>query len=108
MEWFRPLLSVGMTVIFALTFAATRVQSAVIYITPADNYTKIEAAKAGDEVIIGPGTYAFRLHLTAKASASNPINIHAEDPNNKPVWDLSATLVENAPGSYGAGDRGRV
>ncbi|MDB6067362.1 MAG: hypothetical protein JWR26_3570 [Pedosphaera sp.] len=107
MKWFRPFLSVGVIVIFALPFAAARVQSAVIYITPADSYTKIEAAKAGDEVIIGPGTYAFRLHLTAKASASNPINIHAQDPNNKPVWDLGASLVENAPGSYGAGDRGR-
>jgi hypothetical protein len=39
--------------------------------------------------------------------ANNPIVIRAQDPNNKPVWDFSAGLVENAPGSYSAGDRGR-
>lgn len=83
------------------------IRAAVINVTPADSYTKIEAAQAGDEVIIAPGAYTFRVHLTAKAPASNPINIHALDPNNKPVWDFSGTLVENAPGSYTAGDRGR-
>jgi hypothetical protein len=36
-----------------------------------------------------------------------PITIRASDPTHPPVWDLSATLVENAPGSYTAGDRGR-
>ncbi len=84
--------------------------ASIINLTPADGtngYTKIEAAQAGDEVLIAPGTYAFRVHLTGKGSATNPIYIQAQDPNNKPVWDLSATLVENAPGSYTAGDRGR-
>jgi hypothetical protein len=81
--------------------------AAIINITPADSYARIEAAKPGDEVIIAPGIYTFRVYLTAKAPASNPINIHAQDPNNKPVWDFAGTLVENAPGSYTAGDRGR-
>jgi hypothetical protein len=94
-----------------VVFSATRLASAiVINVTPADGtngYTKIEAAKPGDQVIIAPGTYTFRVHLTAKGSVSQPIYIQAQDPTNKPVWDLSATLVENAPGSYGASDRGR-
>lgn len=94
-----------------IVFSATRLASAtVINLSPADGtngYTKIEAAKPGDQVIVAPGTYTFRVHLTAKGSASQPIYIQAQNPTNKPVWDLSATLVENAPGSYGAGDRGR-
>ena len=86
---------------------APRSDAAIINVTPSDNYTKIEAAQAGDEVVIAPGTYRFRVHLTGQGSALNPIKIRALDPNNKPVWDFSATLVENAPGSYSAGDRGR-
>jgi hypothetical protein len=61
--------------------------AAVIQVGPSDNYSKIEAARAGDRL--------------------NPIKIHAQDPNNKPVWDFSSTLVESAPGSYNGGDRGR-
>ncbi len=79
----------------------------VINVTPSDNYTKIEAAQPGDEVVIAPGTYRFRVYLTGQGTRLNPIRIRAQDPNNKPVWDFSAGLVENAPGSYGAGDRGR-
>ena len=84
--------------------------AAVIHVSPADGstaYTKIEGAKAGDEVVIAPGTYAFRVYLQAQGTVSAPIFIHAQDPSNPPVWDLSGTLVENAPGSYTAGDRGR-
>ncbi|HEX4645130.1 MAG TPA: hypothetical protein VH598_05925 [Verrucomicrobiae bacterium] len=92
----------------AIALACARyAPAAVINITTADSYARIEAAQAGDEVIIAPGIYRFRVHLTAQAPASNPIYIHALDPNNKPVWDFSNTLVENAPGSYTAGDRGR-
>src|SRR5438105_80359 len=79
----------------------------VINVTPADSYAKIESAKAGDEVVIAPGTYAFRVYLTGQGSPTNPIVIRAQDPANRPVWDFGATLVENAPGSYTAGDRGR-
>ena len=79
----------------------------VINVSPADSYAKMEAARAGDEVVIAPGTYAFRLYFSVAASPDKPIVIRAQDPANKPVWDLSATLVENAPGSYTAGDRGR-
>ncbi|HEX4263584.1 MAG TPA: hypothetical protein VH597_04530 [Verrucomicrobiae bacterium] len=82
-------------------------RAATINVTTNDNYTKIESAKAGDEVLISPGKYAFRVYLTQQASPTNPIVIRALDPANPPVWDFTNTLVENAPGSYGAGDRGR-
>src|SRR5271154_5488981 len=87
------------TVILAVV-AAFSDRAAVINVVPGDSYSKIESTQAGDEVIIAPGIYTNRIHLTAKGTTNNPINIHAQDPNNKPVWDLSATLVENAPGSY--------
>ena len=94
---------------FACVFSASCLagQAAVINITTNDNYTKIESAKPGDEVVIAPGTYAFRVYLTQKASVTNPIVIRAQDPAHPPVWDFTNTLVENAPGSYTAGDRGR-
>lgn len=79
----------------------------VISVAPGDSYTKIEAARAGDEVVIAPGTYAFRVYLTAQATSTDPIVIRAQDPANRPVWDFGSTLVENAPGSFSAGDRGR-
>ncbi len=82
-------------------------RAAVINVAPGDSYTKIEGAQPGDQVVIAPGTYAFRVYLTKAASPTNPIVIRAQDPANPPVWDFGTTLVENAPGSYGAGDRGR-
>ena len=68
-------------------------------------YTKIEAAGPGDEVVIAPGTYAFRVYLQAQAPADKPIFIHAADPSNPPVWDLNGTLVDNAPGATRPGTR---
>ncbi len=91
----------------AASVVTTSAIAASIEITPADTFSKIEAAKAGDNVIIDPGTYKFRVYLTAAAPSNNPITIHAKDPQNPPVWDLSAGNVEDAPGSYTAGDRGR-
>ena len=81
--------------------------AATINVTPSDGYAKIEAAQPGDEVVLAPGKYGFRVYLTQQASAASPIVIRAQDPQPPPVFDLSATLVENAPGSYTAGDRGR-
>jgi hypothetical protein len=80
--------------------------AAVINVTTNDSYAKIESANPGDEVVIAPGTYSFRVYLTKQASVTNPIIIRAQNPTNPPVWDFT-TNVENAPGSYGAGDRGR-
>src|SRR3954451_16914471 len=82
-------------------------RAAVINVSPGDSYTKIQAAQPGDEVVIAPGTYTFRVYLSGPASPTNPIIIRAQDPANPPIWDFGSTLVENAPGSYTAGDRGR-
>src|SRR5215831_5859697 len=76
-----------------------------ITVNPGDSYDKIENAQPGDEVVIAPGTYNFRVYLSKQGSM--PIVIRAQDPNNPPVWDMGSTLVEDAPGSYTAGDRGR-
>ncbi len=89
--------------------AAGVARAAVITVLPGNPnaYTNIESARPGDEVVIAPGTYAFRVYLTRQATPTNPIVIHAQDASNPPVWDFGSTLVENAPGSYTAGDRGR-
>ena len=91
----------------AVVLAPSTALAAVIQVGPGDTYAKIEGAQPGDEVVIAPGTYAFRVYLTQAGTASAPITIHAQDPTNPPVWDMGSTLVENAPGSYGGGDKGR-
>ena len=97
--------AVATLVLVVLASASTR--ATTINVAPGDTYAKIEGAKPGDEVVIAPGTYGFRVYLTQQAPADKPIVIRAADPANPPVWDLSAGYVENAPGSYTAGDRGR-
>jgi MYXO-CTERM domain-containing protein len=81
--------------------------AATIHVGPGDDYTKIEAAVAGDTVLVAPGTYKFRVYLTGQGTSAQPIVIRAEDPNNPPVWDLGGQLVEDWPGSYTGGDNGR-
>jgi hypothetical protein len=98
---------VGALVIIALSSTA---HATVISVSPADGstgYAKIEAAVAGDEVVIAPGTYSYLVYLQNSGTASQPILIHAQDPQNPPVWDLSSGLVDSAPGDYTAGDRAR-
>jgi hypothetical protein len=92
----------------ALTFPVAA-WAAVIQVSPADGngaYAKIEGAGPGDEVVIAPGTYAFRVYLQGRGTEDNPIYIHAQDPNNPPIWDPGG-LVDDAPGSYTAGDKAR-
>jgi hypothetical protein len=91
----------------AVCLWAVASSAAVINVGPSDNYTKIEGSVAGDEVVIAPGTYAFRVYLTQQAPATNPIYIHAQDPSNPPVWDFGTNLVDNAPGDYTGGDTAR-
>jgi len=78
-----------------------------ISVVPGDSYAKIEAAVAGDVVEIAPGTYAFRLDFDNSGTAAAPIVLRAQDPTNRPVWDLAGTAVSAAPGSYNGGDKGR-
>src|SRR6476646_7906935 len=99
---YRRLRLVGNTLLLCASF---HVHAATITVTTNDNYTKIESAQSGDEVVISPGTYAFRVYLTR--AAANTINIHALDPANPPVWDFGATFLDNTPGSYTAGDKAR-
>src|SRR5579862_5477974 len=97
----------GAVTLLAVLASPRQVGATIINVTTNDNYSKIEAAKAGDEVVIAPGTYAFRVYLTGQGTPDEPIVIRAQDPSHPPVWDFGSTLVENAPGSYTAGDRGR-
>lgn len=75
--------------------------------TPDDDYSILEGARAGDVVEVQPGTYRFRVFLSADGTESEPIIIRAADTSNPPVWDLSGMLAENFPGSSTRGDRGR-
>jgi hypothetical protein len=94
--------------VFLLVWALPAVaRAATIHVAPGDDWTKIEAAQPGDEVVIAPGTYEFLVYLTQKALANAPIVIRAEDPKNPPVWDLSGTPLDVASGSHTGGDRGR-
>ncbi|HUK65387.1 MAG TPA: MYXO-CTERM sorting domain-containing protein [Anaeromyxobacteraceae bacterium] len=95
------------TALCALVFAAPRVHAATTTVGPGDSYEPIEAARPGDEVLLLPGTYPFRVYLTTAAPADRPIVIAAADPSHPPVFDLGGTFVEDAPGSYTGGDRGR-
>jgi len=99
----RTLAKQGLTLACALASFASAAHGATIEVTPADSFAKIEGAKPGDEVIIDPGTYKFRVYLQTKATTTQPIVIHAKDPANPPVWDLNGSNVEAAPGSYTAG-----
>src|SRR6266404_6500535 len=100
---------IQITLVFAIFLAILPARAALISVTTNDNYTKIESAQSGDEVVISPGTYAFRVYLTKPAT--NTISIHALDPANPPVWDFGtnfpANFLDNAPGSYTAPDKAR-
>ncbi len=95
----------GVLVLLDLLLAG-HARAAVIQMTTADNWTKLESAKAGDTVEIAPGTYQFRVMLAQQGTAASPITIRAKDPANRPVWDLGGKAVSAWPGSYTAGDKG--
>jgi len=91
----------------ALFAVVSTARAATITVTPTDSYTKIESAKAGDTVLVEPGTYKYRVYLSQTGSATLPITIKAKDPTSRPVWDLGGQPVSSWPGSYSAGDKGR-
>ena len=105
MKYSFPLMTLALTI-----FITTPVICATVTVTPDDDWTALENAQAGDVVEVAPGTYRFRVHLDNAGTAESPIVIRAQDPNNRPVWDLvgdEQNPVSDAPGSYTAGDRGR-
>ncbi len=89
-------------------FAAAAVIQVVSTDSDADNIAKIEGAAPGDEVVIAPGTYQFRLYLEGEGTVDQPIVIRAQDPDNRPVWDLDGQVTADWPGSYGGGDNSRA
>src|SRR5262245_2206301 len=93
---FRIGLQVGAGVGLGLALFAPSVLAGVINVAPGDSCAKLESARAGDELVIAPGTYAFRVYFTASGTPTNPIVTRAQDPSNPPVWDFGTTLVENA------------
>src|SRR5262245_54663523 len=67
-------------IMLLICLAGVSLQAKVVNITTNDSYAKIEAAVAGDEVVIASGTYGFRLYLTHQGTPNNPIVIRALDP----------------------------
>ncbi len=75
-----------------------------------DGWLVLENAQAGDVVDVAPGIYQFRVYLQNAGTAQEPIVIRAQDPNDRPVWDLIGDedhQVDDWPGSYTGGDRHR-
>ncbi len=97
----------SIAVFVVLSTVPLAAHAATIVVGPSDDYRKIESAKAGDTVLIAPGTYKFRVFLSQAGTQSAPIVIRAQDPSNRPVWDLTGTPVNSWPGSYTAGDNDR-
>lgn len=73
--------------------------AATIRVTPDAGFAPIEAAQAGDEVLLAPGTYRFRLALTNSGTAARPIVIRGEDATRPPVFDYSGADLISFPGS---------
>ncbi len=97
-----------------LTFlGSVGAQAETFLVTPNCNpkadvcWETLENAKAGDVVEIAPGTYRYRVNLSRAGTASAPIIIRAQDPNNRPVWNMQGDRIEKFPGSYSGGDLGR-
>ena len=58
--------------VMALAFSA---RATVINIVPGDSFAKIEAARTGDEVVVAPGTYNFRVHFSADGTTNQPMYV---------------------------------
>lgn len=86
-------------VLIATSLCAQVAFAATIRVGPDAGYQPIEAAQAGDEVLLAPGTYRFRLALTNSGTAASPIVIRAEDPSRPPVFDYSDADLISFPGS---------
>lgn len=89
-----------MLIIFSVSSAVSTANAAQIFISPTDSYPVIEAAQPGDEVIIAPGTYRFRVHLDMQGTAAMPVIVRGADPANPPVFDYTGQELQTWPGSY--------
>ncbi|MBN2494137.1 MAG: hypothetical protein JXR96_06070 [Deltaproteobacteria bacterium] len=102
----------GLVLILGMLLGIRFSRAEVIRVSPEDadqeSWRKIEGAQAGDEVVVAPGTYRFRVYLECEGTESQPIVIRAEDPHDRPVWDLAGDVCGNWPGSYGGGDAYRA
>ncbi len=90
-----------------LGLLAHAVFGATIRVSPDAGYQPIEAAQPGDEVVLAPGTYRFRLALTVSGTPSNPIVIRGEDPTQPPLFDYSGADLQSFPGSNAGFHPGR-
>ena len=79
----------------AFALAALPAHAREIRIGPLDaGYADIEAAQAGDEVVIASGTYQFRVNLRANGTADAGIVVRGEDPASPPVFDYTGRNIE--------------
>jgi len=90
-----------------LGLLAHAVFGATIRVSPDAGYQPIEAAQPGDEVVLAPGTYRFRLALTVSGTPSNPIVIRGEDPTQPPLFDYSGADLQSFAGSNAGFHPGR-
>ena len=103
--------TLGLGFAAAASLLALPASAVVINVSPADGptaYTKIEAAVPGDEVIIAPGTYAFRVYLQNQGDG-RPAHLHprrgpGEPPRLGPGRRRSSTTRR---GATPAGDKAR-
>ena len=88
------------TAAFLVLLTAGAGHAETIVVTPQldGGLERIEAAVAGDEVLLAPGVYRFRLALVNSGSPGNPIVIRALDPSDPPVFDYSGAPLTDWPG----------
>jgi len=61
----NTLLALGFSLV--LMTGTLMARAAIINLTTNDDYSKIERANPGDQVVIAPGTYSFRVFLTKQS-----------------------------------------
>ena len=69
-------------------------RAAVINVTTSDTYAKIESANPGDEVVIAPGTYTFRMNIPVGKSLKVNIPIDVVVQPKKLRKDRLPILIE--------------
>lgn len=106
--------------LMALLFAFLSVCGATTYTitdsqSPSTVYSIIDSLQPSDIVEFAPGKYEYRICFSRQSGNSlEPIILRAQDPNNRPVFDLSGDgiwsatdndWIGNWPGNCGSSDR---